>query len=86
MTETEIMRVLLTHWIEHNQEHAAEYRRWAKNASKISHDLLAAAESLLLVNQALIRALKKLGGPMDIQHIHDRVVCGSSESRNTHRK
>jgi hypothetical protein len=71
MTETEILRVLLTHWIEHNQEHAAEYRRWAKNASEISHDILAAAESLMFANQALIKALKKLGGPMVIQYIHN---------------
>jgi hypothetical protein len=70
MTETEILCVLLTHWIDHNKEHAEEYRRWAKHASEISHDILAAADSLMVVNQALTQALKKLGGPTSIQYIH----------------
>ena len=27
-TEMERLRVLLAHWIEHNAEYAAEFRRW----------------------------------------------------------
>ena len=61
MTETEILCVIVTRWIEHNEKHAEEYRRWAKHTSDISHDILTAAESLMSVNQILIGALKKLG-------------------------
>jgi hypothetical protein len=71
MNETEKLRVLLPQWIEHNTEHAKEYQRWAQHTNEVSQDILAAVESLLLVNQALTEALKKLGGPMDISHSHD---------------
>jgi hypothetical protein len=32
MDETEKLRVLLPHWIEHNGEHADEFRRYAPRA------------------------------------------------------
>jgi hypothetical protein len=71
MNEAEKLRVLIPHWIEHNEEHAEEYRRWAGGADEASQDILAAAESIMRVNQALAEALKKLGGPMSIQHIQE---------------
>ncbi|MFZ2097772.1 MAG: hypothetical protein WAV05_14165 [Anaerolineales bacterium] len=84
MNETEKFRVLIPHWIEHNQEHAEEYRRWAVHANEASQDILAATESLMLVNQVLAEALKKLAGPMPVQHIHDIVVYGLMESKDNH--
>jgi hypothetical protein len=30
ITDPEKLRVLLPHWIEHNAEHAAEFRQWAE--------------------------------------------------------
>jgi hypothetical protein len=32
VTDLEKLRVLLPHWIEHNAEHAAEFRQWAERA------------------------------------------------------
>jgi hypothetical protein len=29
MDETDKLRVLIPHWIDHNNEHAAEFRGWA---------------------------------------------------------
>ena len=37
MTDIEKLRVLLPHWIEHNEEHATEFGRWAKTASSAGH-------------------------------------------------
>jgi rubrerythrin len=62
MKETEKLRVLLSHWIEHNQEHADEFRRWAEKAGDAAPDVLAAAQRMGQVNQALAAALEKLGG------------------------
>ena len=62
MNELEKLRVLLSHWIEHNEEHAAEFRRWAEKAGPAAPDVLAAAERMGQVNQALAAALAKLGG------------------------
>ncbi len=42
MDETEKLRVLLPHWIEHNGEHAAEFRDYAVRAGKVQEGLLAA--------------------------------------------
>jgi hypothetical protein len=59
-TEQEKLRVLLPHWIEHNAEHAAEFRRWAALAGPAQTDLTAAAEQLETANGALTAALEKL--------------------------
>lgn len=61
-TETEKLRVLIPHWIEHNIEHAAEFRRWAGQAGAAAADIEAAAVALLQVNYSLEAALEKLGG------------------------
>ena len=31
-TDEDKLRILLPHWIEHNAEHAAEFRQWAGKA------------------------------------------------------
>jgi hypothetical protein len=63
MHEVEKLRVLIPHWIEHNDEHAAEYRRWAEQAGQAGNDILAAVQALAQVNQSLSNALQKIGGP-----------------------
>ena len=68
MKEIEKLRVLLSHWIEHNQEHADEFRRWADKAGDAAPDVLAAAQRMGQVNQALAAALEKLGG--EVPHDH----------------
>jgi hypothetical protein len=56
VNEQEKLRVLIPHWIEHNEEHAKEFRRWA--------DAMADA------NESLAAALEKLGGALDPPHHH----------------
>jgi hypothetical protein len=64
--EIEKLRVLLPHWIEHNAEHAAEFRKWAERARVAGQeapasDIALAAEELEWVNEQLAAALEKLG-------------------------
>jgi hypothetical protein len=61
------LRVLLPHWIEHNAEHAAEFRNWAEKAraagqEEVAEEIDTAAKELGWVNEALRAALDKLGG------------------------
>jgi hypothetical protein len=64
MNELEKLRVLIPHWIEHNEEHAEEFRHWAIEAGEASADILAAAETLAHSNEFLVSALEKLGGAL----------------------
>lgn len=66
MDEKEKLRVLLSHWIEHNQEHSEEFRQWAQKATdsgenKVGDDILAAVEKLEEASEFLNGALQKLG-------------------------
>ncbi len=61
------LRALLPHWIEHNAEHAAEFRHWAEKArtagrEEVAEEIDTAAKELGWVNEALREALDKLGG------------------------
>jgi len=58
----------LSHWIEHNEEHADEFRRWADKAGDAAPDVLAEAERMADVNQALAAALENPGGPVERDH------------------
>lgn len=65
MDEKERMRLRIRHWIEHNQEHYAEFREWAVKAGKLAgrgveDEILAAAEQLAGANRRLEGALRKL--------------------------
>jgi DNA-binding NtrC family response regulator len=70
MIEVDKLRVLIPHWIEHNEEHADEFRRWAETAGQTATDLLAAAEAMQQVNRRLANALEKLGGALTPPHMH----------------
>ena len=68
MTDRDKVRALLPHWIEHNAEHAAEFRRWAEKVhaagqEEVAEEIALAAKQLGWVNEALSAALEKLGGP-----------------------
>lgn len=65
MNETEKLRVLIPHWIEHNKEHADEFRSWAEQAGDGASDIQAAADAMLDLNKFLEAALEKLGGALD---------------------
>ncbi|MBC7264162.1 MAG: hypothetical protein H5T64_07345 [Chloroflexi bacterium] len=75
--EIEKLRLLLPHWIEHNAEHAAEFREWAERAQRVNQgdaarNMHLAAESLEEANRALSTALEKLGGvPTKSKGAHD---------------
>ena len=67
-TPQDKQRAMLTHWIEHNAEHAAEFGRWAEKVrdagqEEVAEEIALAAKELGWVNEALSAALKKLGGP-----------------------
>ena len=60
------IRALLPHWIEHNDEHAAEFDQWAERVRTtgqegVAEEIALAAKQLGWVNEALSAALEKLG-------------------------
>jgi len=66
MSDLARLQVLLPHWIEHNDEHAAEFQEWAERARAAGQEDMAmeisqAARQLKQVNEALAAALEKLG-------------------------
>jgi hypothetical protein len=69
MNEVDKLRVLIPHWIGHNEEHAEEYHRWAEQAGDAASDILTAAELVAQVNAVLRTALEKLGGAIE-HHSH----------------
>ena len=70
MKEIEKLRVLLPHWIEHNGEHAGEFRKWAEREGTARDALLAASDLVEEANARLEEALEQLGGPLEHHH-HD---------------
>jgi hypothetical protein len=67
MTDQGKLRVLLPHWIEHNAEHAAEFRNWAQKVraagrEEVAEEIDTAAKEMGWVNESLSAALDKLGG------------------------
>lgn len=73
MTDMEKLRALLPHWMEHNNEHAAEFERWAETAASAAQGEAAelirrAAGQMAEAGLSLQRALDKLGGPVSLEH------------------
>jgi hypothetical protein len=64
------LRVLLPHWIDHNGEHAKEFRQWAGRAGPAEQPIRAAAELVEEANARLEKALEALGGPLGHHHPH----------------
>lgn len=69
-SEVDKLRILLPHWIEHNMEHATEFRRWAGVAGEAGEDVHAAAEQMEGASRLLKSALERLGGALEGGHIH----------------
>jgi len=62
------LRILLPHWIDHNEEHAAGFEEWAAKAAAIGHEDAAqmirrAAEAMRQANRSLKLAMESLGVP-----------------------
>lgn len=65
MNERERLKVLLEHWIEHNQEHGEEFTRWAEKASdmgetQVGENIAEAVRRLGEVNGFLSQAIEGL--------------------------
>jgi hypothetical protein len=65
MNQLEKLQVLLPHWIEHNQGHAEECRKWADQAGhdEVQSNLNAALAAMEVVTEHLEKALDAAGGP-----------------------
>lgn len=68
MKDVDKLRVLLPHWIEHNQGHGAEFFRWAEtltaDAPEIAGLLRRASDALQSAHRSLEEALERAGGPL----------------------
>ena len=69
-TEKDKLRILLSHWIEHNAGHAAEFREWAEHAGEAKQNILDAAAQMEGANRALEAALAQMGGALEDEHHH----------------
>ncbi len=64
------LRVLLPHWIEHNNNHVAEFRKWESEARTESGQEVAllldkAISDMEEAGKSLSEALEKVGGPLE---------------------
>jgi len=69
------LRVLLPHWIEHNNNHIAEFRKWAGEAGtdseqEVVHLLEKAISDMEQAGKSLSEALEKVGGPLENKSGH----------------
>ncbi len=69
MEEKDKLRILIPHWIAHNNDHAQEFRDWAALTELVSEEITAAADTVVLANKSLSSALEKLGGPLQYSHL-----------------
>lgn len=59
------LRILLEHWIEHNEAHAEEFMEWADKAkelrsSAVTEKIATASDCMLKANESLRAAIKSL--------------------------
>ena len=64
------LSILLEHWIEHNEEHAGEFREWAEKVNEfqngsVSEKVAAAADGMMKANESLRDAIKALSEGME---------------------
>ncbi|MCP4251967.1 MAG: hypothetical protein GY775_00935 [Candidatus Scalindua sp.] len=64
------LQVLLPHWIEHNNNHIAEFRKWEGEARKASGEEVSllldkAISDMEKIGKTLSEALEKVGGPLE---------------------
>ncbi len=65
MEEKKRLSVVLEHWVEHNESHMGEYKKWAQKAAALNLEevrtqIEEAIQMLSLVNRHLEEALKAL--------------------------
>lgn len=75
-TTIDKLRILLPHWIDHNRDHAAEFRQWAASARTEGSESLAAlldkaAAQTAATDELLKKAEIEIGGPGETHdHTH----------------
>ena len=76
MNDLDKLRVMLPHWIDHNQGHGGEFAQWAEKlihdfpeVARLLHD---AVRSLQEAQSRLEEALKKAGGPLEAPGNHSK--------------
>jgi hypothetical protein len=77
MTDMEKLRVLLPHWITHNEDHCSEFVRWAalceeSGDSDVARALERAIDTTKQVTIDLQTALERAGGPLEISSDNHR--------------
>jgi hypothetical protein len=65
MDQKKKLSVVIEHWIEHNESHRGEYKKWAQTAGELGLDSVKAEieeamEKISQSNQHLAKALKVL--------------------------
>ncbi|MCI5122415.1 MAG: hypothetical protein D3908_14745 [Candidatus Electrothrix sp. AUS4] len=74
MNDLDKLRVMLPHWIDHNQGHGKEFAQWADKLSSDSPEvtqlLREAVQSLQKAQARLEDALQKAGGPLEAPGAH----------------
>ena len=83
MNQTEKLRVLLPHWIEHNLGHGEDCRKWSAIAreegqGKIAEHIDDAIKAMIKVNEFLDMALQEAGGPVHGEN------CGHHHHQHEH--
>jgi hypothetical protein len=72
-TDLDKLRILLSHWVEHNREHSREFLEWAERIEPVadkeivSH-LKSAGQTMDKVSESLLAALNHLGGSPEHGH------------------
>jgi hypothetical protein len=72
-TDLDKLRILLSHWVEHNREHAREFLEWAQRIEPVAEEeivshLRSGGQAMDKVNESLVAALKHLGGSPEKGH------------------
>jgi len=72
-TDIEKLRLLLSHWLQHNESHGREYAKWAGVARQGGHtvatDCIEEVVALLAkADAAFTKALQSVGGPAGAHH------------------
>ena len=73
-SDIEKLQMLLSHWLQHNENHGAEYVKWAEVARNAGHGKTAefieqALELMKKADASLEKALDSVGGP-GVKHHH----------------
>ena len=89
MNDLEKLRVMLPHWIDHNQGHGGEFAQWAEKLTDASPEvarlLRDAVRYLQEAQTSLEAALEKAGGPLAGPGGHEHGHSHGSDDSHQHR-